>query len=100
VKPKLNRLPLCFLLAACGGAYTYELKWPEGTTAAQYKKDGDACEIEARTGFADLANEMNAVGTRAADEDSQRHWNRCMESRGYALVKVPRRQAASAPNAH
>jgi hypothetical protein len=87
----IRLLFLFFLLAGCG-AYTYQLKWPEGTTAVQYKQDSEACEVEARTGFADLANEMNAVGTRAADVDSQRLWNSCMESRGYALVKTPRTQ--------
>ncbi|HEY1372205.1 MAG TPA: hypothetical protein VGH50_07025 [Candidatus Binatia bacterium] len=88
---------LCFLLAACG-AYTYQLKWPEGTTAAQFKKDSAACEAEPRTGFVDLTNEMNDVGTSMAErDDSERLWNRCMEARAYELVKVPRGQAASAP---
>ena len=91
-------LLLCFLLTACG-AYTYQLQWPQGTTEAQFKKDSSECESETRTGFADLANEMNAVGTHAADEDSQSFWNRCMESKGYTRVKVPRSQA-TAPKAH
>jgi hypothetical protein len=66
-------------------------------TAAQFKKDGYECE-SARTGFVDLANEMDAVGTSAADrDDAQRIWNRCMESKGYELVKVPRSQPAAAP---
>jgi hypothetical protein len=90
-------LLLLFLLAACG-AYTYRLKWPEGTTAAQFKKDSAACETEPGTGFVDLANEMNDVGTSMAErDDSQRLWSRCMESRGYTLVKVPRSQAATTP---
>ncbi|HKA32852.1 MAG TPA: hypothetical protein VKH64_06540 [Candidatus Binatia bacterium] len=88
---------LLFLLAACG-AYTYQLRWPEGTTAAQFKKDSDECETEPRTGFADLTNEMNDVGTSMAErDDSRKLWYSCMESRGYALVKAPRGQAASPP---
>lgn len=76
-------LLVCFFLAACG-AFKYQLRWPEGTTAAQFKKDSAECETEPRTGFVDLANEMDAVGTSMAErDDSRRLWNRCMESRGY-----------------
>jgi hypothetical protein len=79
-----------FLLAACT-SYGYQLRWPEGTTAAQYKKDSDECEIETGTGFVDLANEMDAVGTSAAARDDSRMlWNRCMGARGYKLVRAPR----------
>ena len=84
----IHLLLLLFLLPACV-ATTYQLQWPQGTTAAQYEKDSEACEVDARTGFAELPNEMNAVGTSAADDDSKRLWNRCMESKGYARVKAP-----------
>jgi|GEM_PF-1739313 len=85
-------LILLFLLAACR-AYTDQLRWPEGTTTAQFKKDSDECEVETRTHFVDVANEMNAVGTSTGDgDDARRFWYRCMDLKGYALVKVPRSQ--------
>jgi hypothetical protein len=91
VKRSFIRLLLLSLILSACGVTSYQLKWPEGTTPAQYQKDSEACESEARTGFAELSNEMNAVGTSAADDDSKRLWNRCMESKGYALIKVPGR---------
>ena len=88
-------LLLLFVLAAACRTYTYQLRWPEGATAAQFKMDSDAC-ASARPAFDDSANEMNAVGTSAADrDDTQRLWNRCMESRGYERVKAPRSQPAA-----
>ena len=83
-------LILLFLLTACR-AYTDQLRWPEGTTTAQFKKDSGECEVETRTHFVDVANEMNAVGTSTGDgDDSQRLWYRCMELKRYEVVKVPR----------
>jgi hypothetical protein len=87
MKPSL--LLLLFLSAACG-AYTYQLRWPEGTTEAQFKKDSEECNAETRTGFDELANEMGSVATSMADREDAELWNRCMGSRGYERVKVPR----------
>ena len=93
---KASLVLLLFLFPACA-AYSYQLQWPPGATAAQYKKDSEECDAETRTGFAELTNEMGSVATSMADDDMRRLWNRCMASRGYELVKVPRNAATPSP---
>lgn len=81
-EPMMPRVLLCALLlsalVSCR-SYTYQLNWPEGTTVAQHKKDSYECEIETRS----VAHTTLRPGTL---------YNRCMEARGYELVRVPRRQ--------
>jgi len=88
-------LVVAWMTAGCR-PYTYQLLWPQGITAAQYKKDAYECRIETRTGSVYVSTGNAAADAGAAfisareEHKTKTNYNDCMAIKGYELVKVPR----------